>query len=119
MYKNKRFEIGDINVHMKDYSNLDNRVEIDGKEFQEMIESNFPEYRVESEYIKGWNTDKKHLLCKEVYLKRPESKKDLRVMMDKSFIVIKEATDREDGIVIGIHDKDNFKAIIKKIEKDV
>lgn len=116
MYYLKKFVFGEIKTYMKDYKNLRNRDDISAKEFTDVIKEHFPEYGFNIVQTTGWNRDKEYDLVESVFITRKDRKKNQLVMINKSFIVIKVATETEEGLIIGIHDFNNFKAIIEKID---
>jgi tRNA U38,U39,U40 pseudouridine synthase TruA len=113
MLFNRKFKLGEKRIYMKDYFNLRNRIDINAKEFEKVLEKTFPgKYKCKIVKTKGWIT-KEYDLVEAVYEENKE------VMYNKSFIVVKEATEEEEGLIIGIHDFNNFKATIDRIDNSI
>lgn len=102
-------QVGYVATYCQDYSNIEGRIEITGEEFKEILEDNFNYLTTKIESVEDYNYKKKNI-CFQVF----DKETNLRIMDNKYFICVLEASEIEKGMIIGIHDNSNFKAYLTK-----
>lgn len=104
-----RGQKGDSASYKQDYSNIGPSIDISAEEFKDLIELNFDNLTTTIVDTTDFN-NKKTRVCFTV----EEKDTDKTVIYNKGFICVKEATNTEEGMVVGIHDMLNYKAYFKK-----
>ncbi len=108
----QKFFKNDIGSYVQDFKNVKNKRNISADVFTTLLKKEFPDYKVETITTIGWGNT-------EYPLVETVSHNKKIIMRNHYFVVIKEPSYSEEGILIGIKDLNNYQASIDKLDSSL